>query len=329
MKITAAFQNKNRIQNQTLSARLLRPLFIAFIALACVAMASYSAPAEAQTENEVASDWALIPSGLSGGDTFRLLIVTSTRQAPTATAISAYDTVVQRDVTDTGHTAITSYASNFKMLGCTQTTSAIANTATASTDTSAPIYWLNGQKVADDYADLYDETWDSNEPRLPDGTILSVSGFAKRTSTGCDSDGTIHSTNYLGADEVIQGIPTDSGAELSHSKTENSSLRRYYGLSPGQPHSKVDRDGSPQIHRRPASNILHTLSKSVFSTAQRLNRLLGSRSKLECGCPGTVSHIPGRGWQHQHGSHRVRRRRNHHGQHRIYLRRRRLQLRGH
>ena len=161
-----------------------------------------------------------------------MLIVTSTRQTPTATAISAYDTVVQGDVTDTGHTAITSYATGFKMLGCTQTTSAIANTATASTDTSAPIYWLNGQKVADDYADLYDDSWDSNEPRLPDGTILTAFGFAARTSTGCDSDGTIHSTNYLGADEVIQGVPVESGAELSQDRTANTNLRRYYGLSP-------------------------------------------------------------------------------------------------
>ena len=37
------------------------------------------------------------------------------------------------------------------------------------------------------------------------------------------------------------------------------------GGSPGQPHSKVDRDGSPQVHRRTASNILQTLSKSVIS----------------------------------------------------------------
>ena len=28
-----------------------------------------------------------------------------------------------------------------------------------------PIYWLNGKKVADDYADFYDGTWDNENKR--------------------------------------------------------------------------------------------------------------------------------------------------------------------
>ena len=48
MKITPAFQHKNRIRTRTLPAPLLAPLIIAIIALAYVALAAYAVPAQAQ-----------------------------------------------------------------------------------------------------------------------------------------------------------------------------------------------------------------------------------------------------------------------------------------
>ena len=35
-----------------------------------------------------------------------------------------------------------------------------------------PIYWLNGAKVADDYADFYDGSWDSNAARNDAGKLV-------------------------------------------------------------------------------------------------------------------------------------------------------------
>ena len=40
------------------------------------------------------------------------------------------------------------------------------NTCTQSSDTDAEVYWMNGAKVADNYADLYDGSWDSDADRL-------------------------------------------------------------------------------------------------------------------------------------------------------------------
>ncbi len=57
-----------------------------------------------------------------------------------------------------------------------------------------PIYWLNGAKVADDYADFYDEDWDEerhnqNKNELgANGPDTGSSGNYPRT--GCDHDGT-------------------------------------------------------------------------------------------------------------------------------------------
>ena len=181
-------------------------------------------------QTEVASDWALIPSGLGAGDSFRLLIVTSTRQTAESSTIGDYDTVVQDDVSSNGHAAIQSYSANFKMLGCTSTTSAITNTSTGSSDTAAPIYWLNGAKVADNYSNLYDGSWDSNAPKYPSGENAPDSGQLSRMFIGCRDNGT-KSANTLGDGTVSSGYPGFSGFELSSSVAVNTNTLRYYGLS--------------------------------------------------------------------------------------------------
>ena len=180
---------------------------------------------------EVPPNWGLIPSGLSEGDAFRLLIVTSTRQDAEDTAIADYNSVVQGDVSSDGHADIRSYSAGFNVLGCTETTSAIANTYTGSTDTAAAIYWLNGAKVADNYADLYDGNWDSNRPKYPGGTNAPVSGAESRVFTGCLESGASSGSNYLGADRVNQGYPASAGFEIDALPTAKTDLRRFYGLS--------------------------------------------------------------------------------------------------
>ena len=190
------------------------------------------AAAPVQTPTDVSADWSLIPSGLSTGEDFRLLIVTSTQQIAAATAIASYNTVVQGDVSGTGHTDIQAYSAGFRMLGCTETVSAITNTNTASTDTAAPIYWLNGAKVADDYTDLYDGSWDSNAPKYPAGTNAPTSGSDSQTFTGCTETGASRSGFYLGAFAVVEGSPGISGSELdANSAIVSTASLRFYGLS--------------------------------------------------------------------------------------------------
>ena len=58
MKANATLNHNNPSQNRTRPALLLGPLFIAIIALVCVAMASYSAPVQGQTEITLVSNTA-------------------------------------------------------------------------------------------------------------------------------------------------------------------------------------------------------------------------------------------------------------------------------
>ena len=119
-------------------------------------VATAAVTAATTVPTEVPAGWGLIPTGVTAGNKFRLLVVTSGARDATATDIATYNTFVQSDVSTNGHTDIQSHSSIFYVLGCTSSTSAITNTRTGSSDTSAPIYWLGGAKVADDYADLYD-----------------------------------------------------------------------------------------------------------------------------------------------------------------------------
>ena len=139
------------------------------------------------------SNSGLVPTGLVLGDTFRLLFLSSTTRDASANGIGAYNTFVQERAA-AGHTAIQPYSAGFRVVGCTSNHDAPVNTRTRYTtsDTGVPIYWLNGAKAADDYADFYDGSWDEeaadkNESGT-DGPDTSQQG--NYPFTGCDHDGT-------------------------------------------------------------------------------------------------------------------------------------------
>ena len=176
------------------------------------------------------ADSGLVPDGLTEGGRFRLLLVTSTTRDATPTAIGDYDTFVRTAVAG-GHADIQAHSAAFEVLGCTSAVDARDHTDTTSSDTAAPIYWLGGAKVADDYADLYDGTWDSNEPRDQEGSVPSNAN--PLVFTGCSADGT--KQNHLGgnAGQADQGRPATNGEEIDGSgNADRTASRRLYGLSP-------------------------------------------------------------------------------------------------
>ncbi len=67
----------------------------------------------------VPADWSLIPSGLSEGDSFRLLFVSSTTRDARSSSIEDYDTHVQNAAAN-GHADIQAYSAQFKALGSTE-----------------------------------------------------------------------------------------------------------------------------------------------------------------------------------------------------------------
>ena len=129
-----------------------------------------------------------------------------------------------------GHSAITDSCGNlFTVVGSTATVDARDNTGT--TGTGVKIYWLNGNKLADNYVDFYDGGWDDYGVRTEHGTATTI---AAGVATGSDQDGTKSNGGNLGSDpSVIVGVPAAGSNPLRVSGFgESGNPQRFYALSP-------------------------------------------------------------------------------------------------
>ena len=172
----------------------------------------------------VAADSPLVPTGLRPGDSFRLLFVTSTTTAATAADIAHYNAFVQARAAANANLA--GFSGQFTALISTASVDARDNTET--TGSGVPIYWLGGEKVADDHADLYDNDWDSVS-----GKTESGSAYTGLVWTGGNKTGGKSGQRYAGADEVRLGDLSNATLPLS-SPMAKAATESYplYALSP-------------------------------------------------------------------------------------------------
>ena len=159
----------------------------------------WSSTAEGTTSplpETVLANHPLIPDDLGVGDAFRLLYVTTAMTAATDKGIHDYHDFAAGQVvgliepgnlvSDWGaimfaQTALVSIPGHDARL--------LTDTTWTGTDRGVPIYWLNGARVADDYADFYDGAWaDEDNPRNGLGQPYSLADPAPWTGT--DHDGT-------------------------------------------------------------------------------------------------------------------------------------------
>ena len=154
----------------------------------------FASGAAAQTT--VPHGWELTPSGLTAGQQFRLLFTTSSDIDGSSPSIGTYNGFVQASAAN-GHVAIRRYGSQFRVVASTATVDARDNTST--TGTGVPIYWLNGSKVADNYGDFYDGSWDDYGARNERGRTGDNFPI-----TGSNDDGTRHHTHYLGSGTLVR-----------------------------------------------------------------------------------------------------------------------------
>ena len=170
---------------------------------------------EALVAGEVPVTWGLTPADLVPGSRFRLLFVTSGTTSAKRMNISTYDDFVRQEVAD-GSAALRHFSEHFRVLASTESDAARDHTLTLSSpsDRGVPIYWVGGARVADDYLDFYDGSWDSNEPRDQDGDPLAVDVVV---FSGSNSDGTRAESEHLGqrSAQIRGGSPGGAGSELS------------------------------------------------------------------------------------------------------------------
>ena len=135
--------------------------------------AEYSGPWSSNAEGAtilptetVLANHPLVPDDLGPGDSFRLLYITEDTTAATGTGIHAYHTIAFDGVVSIngpGGLMQDWQEVAFGQIALLSTPGAdarlITDTTWDETDRGVPVYWVNGARVADDYADFYDGTW--------------------------------------------------------------------------------------------------------------------------------------------------------------------------
>ena len=222
------------------------PLLLLLVVGAALIGAPSAEPARAQSAaaQSVPSDWALIPEGLEPGDSFRLLFVTSMTRAASSAEIGDYNAHVQAAAGKRSELA--GFSGEFRALISTATVDARDNTGT--TGTGVAVYWLGGAKVADDYADLYDRSWDSAAARTEAGA-----GYSGLVWTGGNKMGGKSGLRHAGAAEVRLGDVRDpNGLTLPLSSPNagaSSDAYPLYALSPvftvAEPESESESESEP------------------------------------------------------------------------------------
>ena len=164
--------------------------------------AEYSGPWSSTAEGTttgppevVLANHPLVPDDLGPGDSFRLLYVTSDTTAATGTGIHDYDFYVTGDpfeiVTNGNLLDLWDGGIRLSQRALVSTAGADArlhtDTTWTGTDRGVPIYWVNGARVADDYEDFYDGSWDDEaNPMNGFGEPRSLAGTAPWTGTSHD-----------------------------------------------------------------------------------------------------------------------------------------------
>ena len=190
---------------------------------------------------EVLADSALVPTGIETGSSFRLMFLSSTKRDASSTDIADYNTFIQARA-NAGHSAIQGYAPLFRAIGSTADSDARDNTAT--NGTGVPIYWLRGNKAADDYADFYDGGWDEEASVTNEsGTTITIPHNVSTYDvwTGSNRNGTegfqSGASHALGTANPFVGTLNNSinprGPLRNHNTNEpKANTNHLYGLSP-------------------------------------------------------------------------------------------------
>ena len=237
-----------KYKNMKTWARKLTVLSVLTALIATVYAFGAATPQEAVASSHdvqiVPPGWSLAPSGFTVGDQFRLVFLSSNKRNAEPATISTYNNWIRTRIRG-GHTDIREYSTSFSAVVCTEDVDARDNTSTTYTNDNkgVPIYWLNGNKVADDYEDFYDGSWDNErqDKNQFGRNGPNTSQEANYPWTGCEHDGTEAQHNgeseaFGNSDELVRvGRPNSSDSDhgpISSDATEDfNETRPIYGLS--------------------------------------------------------------------------------------------------
>ena len=152
--------------------------------------------------------------------------------------------------------SIRPYSSHFRVVGSTNAVDARDNTSTTytATDKGVAIYWLNGSKVADDYEDFYDGSWDNWGWKNQSGRGFSFASIILKIATGSDASGTEAAAALGEAGGFVTANGSASGNPFADVSVSQNHNHHYYALSPVfKIRETVGLRGAPTFESTPAN----------------------------------------------------------------------------
>ena len=201
-----------------------------------------SEPGRAAILRTLPYDFGRAPPGIEAGGKFRWLVVSYETRTAEETNIEVYDDWIHTQLQASPDPLLRENSHYYSALVSTAAVSALDHTETRSTGQSAgtPIYWHSSpHKVADDYRDFWDGSWDHRDPGVrtfydTTNNISSTFNFSDTDYvwTGTASDGSGLSGYELGRATAAAARP-DSGAgyEVNSEVRATTNQHFIYGLS--------------------------------------------------------------------------------------------------
>ena len=187
---------------------------------------------------DVETDVSIVPDGLVPGDEFHLLFVTPPERALRRDMENYINAAANPVITLPQSNEFQGYWQFFSPVVSTRHIDArtITNTTYTGEDKGAPIYWVGGGKVADDYEDFYDGDWDDYSARNASGELVSLSDGVW---TGSMADGRElmdgGTSRALGQSQAGYGAPGSSvpgeGPLYSGSTAANTEMKPILSMS--------------------------------------------------------------------------------------------------
>jgi len=168
----------------------------------------------------------MVPAGLAPGTDFYIMFVTSTSRNTTSTSMADYDAFVNAaadlsSVKGTDDPSIT-----WRALGATAAFDQCGSWYTA----TAPVYNLNGSKLANNKTELFDGTIGGTSINYDESG--SVTNYVA-VFTGCTWYGARDASWFFGASSAVTGVTFNIGmAWIQDSTAAATTSQRFYAASP-------------------------------------------------------------------------------------------------